>query len=205
MPSLRRVEVERVVELLQLRVRLPGGEAEPAAAHARELAGRSRVVRREDEPEARADDVERLVLVRQRLGVAELEPDLGRLGAGALEHPGRDVDAGHLRARGSGPNGHAAGSGGYVEPAFSRPRLEARHQLVVHGRVSLRHLFVLRQAPELGGPLCAQSCSFASVVSSLRARQSSGYISCLISFPSSSTGVPCVPTTSSPITRATTL
>src|ERR671923_319694 len=47
------------------------------------------------------------------------------------------------------------------------------------------------------------SC-FAASVSWLRASQSSGYIRRLIRPPRSSTGVPCVPTTLSPITRATT-
>ena len=142
---------------------------------------------------------------RQLLHVSELEVDLGRLGPGALQHPGRDIDSGDVRARGSRANRHPAGSGGYVEPGLSRARLQARDQLVVHRPEPLRDSLVVADAPERGGPLRAQSCSFARVVSSLRARQSSGYISCLISLPRSSTGVPCVPTTSSPITRATTL
>src|SRR5262249_35317273 len=48
-----------------------------------------------------------------------------------------------------------------------------------------------------------QSDSLASSVRSVRTVQSSGNILCLISPASSSTGVPCVPTTSSPITRPT--
>ena len=48
-------------------------------------------------------------------------------------------------------------------------------------------------------------CSCERAVSSLRTRQSSGKKTCWTSRPSTSTGVPCVPTTESPITRATTL
>jgi hypothetical protein len=50
-----------------------------------------------------------------------------------------------------------------------------------------------------------QSSSFDRAVISFRARQSSGYRFFLIRLPSSSTGVPCVPTTSSPMIRETTL
>ena len=46
--------------------------------------------------------------------------------------------------------------------------------------------------------------AFESAVSSFRTSQSSGNAVFETSFPSSSTGVPCVPTTLSPITRATT-
>src|SRR5581483_7567108 len=47
------------------------------------------------------------------------------------------------------------------------------------------------------------SLSLASSVSSVRTVQSSGNSLCLMSPARSSTGVPCVPTTSSPITRPT--
>ena len=47
------------------------------------------------------------------------------------------------------------------------------------------------------------SSSFARAVSRSRAVQSSGYIRLVISRPSTSTGVPWVPTTCSPMIRAT--
>ncbi len=50
----------------------------------------------------------------------------------------------------------------------------------------------------------AQSDSFAYAVSAFRTSHSSGKNRCFTSRPSTSTGVPCVPTTWSPITRATT-
>ena len=52
---------------------------------------------------------------------------------------------------------------------------------------------------------CCADCCCDSAVRSLRERQSSGKNVWWISRPSTSTGVPCVPTTESPITRATTL
>ena len=130
--------------------------------------------------------------------------DLRRLGARGLEHPGGDVHSGHLGAGRGGSDRDFARAGRDVQPPLAPPGSQPLDEPVLHRREPLGQFFVLRQAPQLGGPLC-QSCSFASAVSSLRASQSSGYSSCLISFPSSSTGVPCVPTTSSPITRATTL
>src|SRR5262245_56277295 len=167
---------------------LPRSEAEPASAHAGELIGSGPMVGSEDEAEARADDIERAALVRKILNVAEVELDVRRLAAGAFQHARRDVDARHERASRVGSNRNTSRAGGDVEPALTVSRLKTRDELVVDRREPLRHLLVIRQAPELGGALrAAQSCSFARAVSSLRASQSSGYISCLISLPSSST------------------
>ena len=173
-PAFRLVEMESVVQIAQLRGRFPGGESETISAYARELAGGRRMVGRENEAEAGADDVERL---RRRTGAPPRLRARSRSGApspGRLQHPGRNVDSGDVGARGSRPNRHPARPGRHVEPGLARARLQARDQLVVHRPEPLRDSLVVADAPERGGPLRAQSCSFARVVSSLRARQSSG-------------------------------
>ena len=97
---------EAAVELAELRVRLPGGEPEAraGAGDTPELGGDVRMVGSEDQAEVREDGVERSVVVREVLDVAEIERDVGARGVGYLarldEHRLRGVDAGHVRAAG---------------------------------------------------------------------------------------------------------
>ena len=132
-PAFRLVEMESVVQIAQLRGRFPGGESETISAYARKLAGGRRMIGREDEAEAGADDVERLVVEPELLHVSELEVDLGRLRPGALQHPGRDVDSGDVRARGGRANRDPPVPGRYVQWGSPAARLQPTlTKLVVH-------------------------------------------------------------------------
>src|SRR6266568_2175358 len=118
--ALRRPRLEPVVQIAELGIGLPGGEAHPVLAYPGELAGGRLVVGREDQSERGADDIEGCIVVLERSGIAELEADLGRLGAGDLQHPRRDVDANDVRPGGRSPHGDRSGAGREVEPALTR-------------------------------------------------------------------------------------
>ena len=94
-------------------------------------------------------------------------------------------------------------AGADVQEPLAGPDPEPLDQSVVNRREPLGDELVLAVAPP--DRRVAQSSSLASAVSRFRADQSSGYMFLWIRRPSTSTGVPCVPTTSSPMIRATVL
>ena len=82
-------------ELVDLAARRPRGDPEPSARPRQTRASSDAdrlVVGREDRPDGRGHDVEALVTVGQRLGVADLEghvePALGRLPPRGLDEHG---------------------------------------------------------------------------------------------------------------------
>ena len=184
-------------------IRAPDCQAEATATDARHLLGGELLIGREDEAEARTDDVEGAVGERKRLGVAFDPVDVGAPRPRLLEQSRRDVQPGHFGAgAGAGrAQGDLASSGRDVQPALARLRSQRLDEGVVDLRESGGDELVLAAVPEL----CGAHSSFASSVSLFRASQSSGKNFCLISPPSSSTGVPWVPITSSPMIRETTL
>src|SRR5581483_1813365 len=136
------------------------------------------VLLREDRAEGRGDDVEALVLVRERLRVALVEADREacflRRAARLAELVGGDVLAGDLRAGARGRQRHPARAGGDVEKALARLDAQRLDELRVDRREALRNPLVGRAAPLGGGVRRRQSFSFARFVSSVRTFQSSG-------------------------------
>ena len=135
------------------------------------------MVGREDHPERRDNRVEALVLVRQRLGVTLLEPDLepglGRGGPGLLELARREVEPRDLRAAPRGDERDAAGAAGEVEETLSTLRRDQVDEALVNRGERLRDALVGGAAPD--GRAVAQLCSpIALFVSSVRTFQSSG-------------------------------
>jgi hypothetical protein len=188
----------------------PGGDRNPrtGSANARKLVRRTLRVGREDDPEGRCGHVELGVAIGQRLCVALVEPNgqarlvLRRPRLGELV--GRNVEAGHLGAAARRAQRNAAGTAREVEEALPCRRSELVDDELVSRSERLCDPLVGGAAPL--GRLTGQSASpIALFVSSVRTFQSSGKSLRLTSFESSSTGVPCVPTTSPPMMRSTTM
>ena len=120
------------------------------AAHAHELVGRLLVVRREHDADRRHDDVERLVLERQVLGVGldplELEALRLRAPATRLQQLRRQVAGRDVRAALRGRDRGVAGAGGDVEDAhpgtdparLDESRPDRQQERLDHGRVVTR-------------------------------------------------------------------
>ena len=173
------------------------------------------VVRSEHRAEAGRDHVEVGVPVRKLLAVADVdlhvEPLLCRELARPIGERRREVDARDLGTPPGCAERKSARSAGDVEPALAALRRQSVDEIVVRRRCGLADPLERTVPPHHRLPLLQLieahyvSSSFALDVSWLRARQSEGKKLWWIIFPSTSTGVPCVPTTWSPMIRATTL
>ena len=141
--------------------------------------------------------------------VVDLETLVGRALARRVDQRRSEVDACHLRARAGGALRDRAGAAGEIEPALAGLWGQPLDDHLVNVRDRVGDVLVGPRAPHHALLLLEllerhQPSSIERWVNRLRAPQSSGKNRYLIRPPSSSTGVPWVPTTSSPITRATT-